>query len=230
MTSRGNLIKLNGALFTLCVAIVLIVSPLYVFISSRYVESQYARTSFPASERFAPDERARLSRIIVGYLRGKHSLEEMRQMRTDSGEVAMKGREVEHIVDVKQVTDGFFWAEPIALALGLLTGWGLFRWRGPQSVWLGIRRGSLLTLGLMALILLGALLDFGQFFARFHQIFFDSGTWIFYAEDTLIQLYPLTFWIDAVSWLTLSIGAEALLLLGCSSWRLRAQRIEGKSA
>ncbi len=224
MTSPKMLNKLSSLVLTLCVPLLLIVSPLYFFVSSHYVEMQYRRPDFPAAAHFVPAERARLSRTIVGYLRSWNSLEEMEALRDDDGEIAMKKREVEHIIDVKKVTGAFFRAHLAALALALMTGWFLQKSGHSLELLLALRAGALLALALMASILMSALLDFNRFFSFFHQIFFASGTWIFSAEDMLIQLYPLVFWIDTVKWLTISIGTKALLLLGVTQWRLSAAR------
>jgi uncharacterized membrane protein len=39
---------------------------------------------------------------------------------------------------------------------------------------------------------------FWQFFTDFHGLFFKGQSWLFPDSDTLIRLYPLKFWEDAV--------------------------------
>jgi integral membrane protein (TIGR01906 family) len=211
MTRAPWMTSLARLAVTLALPILLIVSPLYYFISPAYVASQYARPGFPPSSRFTPNERQRLSDVLVHYLRGRASLEEMVSLRTNSGQIALRSQEVEHMVDVKGVTDAFFIAHPVALVLVLLGGW--FTWRvGRDELARALRRGIWLTGGLMLLVLLSSLVDFSSFFTRFHQLFFESGTWLFFEQDTLIQLYPLVFWRDTVLLLGGAILIEAVLV------------------
>jgi integral membrane protein (TIGR01906 family) len=73
-------------------------------------------------------------------------------------------------------------------------------WRSSQRCLLPahLRQGVWLTAALIGLVAVSSLIDFGLFFTRFHQVFFPPGTWTFDPMDTLIQLYPLPFWVDAV--------------------------------
>ena len=208
---------------TLAVPLLLIVSPLYYFVSPGYVALQYGRPVFPPSSRFAPQERQRLSDVLVNYLRGRASLEEMATLRTDAGQIALRSQEVTHMEDVKGVTDAFFIAHPVALALLLLGGW--FAWRaGRDELARALRRGVWLTGGLMLLVVLSALVDFSVFFTRFHQLFFEPGTWLFFEQDTLIQLYPLVFWNDTVLLLGGVILAEAALVFALAAFLGRQRR------
>jgi len=198
----------------LCTLIVLVATPLYVYVRPAFVEMQYRRPSFPLSERFAPAERIRLSRTLVEYLRHRASYEDMATLRTDAGDLAMLPSELSHMADVHRVMDAFFWAQALALVL-LIGGGVVLVWRKRLSVLArGVRHGVVATVGLMALILISATVDFDQFFTVFHSLFFKSGTWVFYYEDTLIQLYPLPLWITAVTALAVTILGEAALLWG----------------
>jgi integral membrane protein (TIGR01906 family) len=101
------------------------------------------------------------------------------------------------------------------LALALLIGLGIWAWRGD---WLpgyltGLRRGGLLTSALLLGLGAFAAISFWQFFAWFHSLFFSGDSWLFSFSDTLIRLFPIRFWQDAVAW----IGGFAFvvgLLLG----------------
>jgi integral membrane protein (TIGR01906 family) len=76
-------------------------------------------------------------------------------------------------------------------------------------------------------ILLSAWLSFDTFFTRFHQVFFSGDSWLFYYSDSLIQFYPLPFWMDA----TLILGALSLLeglVLGAASL-VYLKRSEGRA-
>ena len=192
------------------IPIVLLFSPLYALATSGFVQHEYSSGGFPTSDRFTDGERARLSDTIVRYLRGRESLEEMASMRTDGGEVALRDKEVEHLVDVKMVMDALFLAHGVALVLAAVCAWLLRFSPDPRSLSSCLRQGVWVTGGLVLLVLMTSFIDFDTFFTRFHQVFFSPDSWLFYETDTLIQLYPLPFWIDTVR----KIGAFILVEMG----------------
>ena len=74
--------------------------------------------------------------------------------------------------------------------------------------------------GAMGLVLFVAVVgiiaaaNFNLFFTLFHRAFFEGESWLFSRTDSLIQLYPLPFWVDATRrWLCISLGASALLMV-----------------
>ncbi len=197
---------------SLSIPIILIISPLYLFFTPAMVRYEYSRAGFPPATRFDRQERLRLSDTIVRYVRGRESVESLRRIRTDEGGKALRESEIQHLVDVKKVLDGLFMAYRVALIVGLVAGVALLWLVGSAYLIKGIQNGVWITAGCMALVLVSAFVDFGTFFTRFHQMFFESGTWVFDAQDTLIQLYPLTFWVDVVWKLGAFIVAEVGLL------------------
>ena len=199
--------RLSHVLLVLTVPVVLLFSPLHLFVTNSFVRYEYALPDLPPAERFDDEERLRLSGVLVGYLRGTSSLQDMVSLRTSDGQQAMREREIEHMQDVKMVMDGIFVAHAVA-AVVLLLSLVLLAIAGQRSrLSLALRQGVGLMAVLIVAILLSALLDFDVFFTRLHQVFFSAGSWVFYVEDTLIQLYPLCFWVDAV-W---KIGAVVLV-------------------
>ncbi|MBC7236314.1 MAG: TIGR01906 family membrane protein [Chloroflexi bacterium] len=222
MTPPSWLVAIARLVVTLAVPILLVVSPLYLFISPAYVRFQYRREGFPPSSRFTPQERQRLSDVLVNYLRGRATYEEMAGARTDTGEVALRAKEVQHMVDVKRVTDTFFVAHVVAVAMLFIGGGILWRSSSLAGLAFALRWGVWVTGGLIALVLLSSIADFSSFFTRFHQLFFSAGSWLFYEEDTLIQLYPLVFWGDTVLLLGITILLETGILYALTIWLARA--------
>ncbi len=211
------MIRAARLLLLISVPVLLLASPLYLLVTPSYVQRAYASESFPPSTRLAPNERQRLSDAMVGFLRGRVSLEQMAELRTDAGEIAMRPSEVQHMADVKRVMDGFFIAHAAALVLAL--GASLFLLRGQPMQWARALRGGIwATLALIGCVAVAALADFDLFFTFFHRIFFQEGTWTFLYEDTLIQLYPLPFWTGAVRDISLLIAGGAAVLYGLSRW------------
>jgi integral membrane protein (TIGR01906 family) len=153
----------------------------------------------------------------VNYLRGRATLDDMAELRTDAGEIALRPSEVQHMVDVKQVIDGFFVAHVAGSVLALGSSTVLLR-RRPVGWARSLRHGIWATFGLIAIVAVAAAIDFDLFFTYFHRVFFEEGTWLFFYEDTLIQLYPLTFWIRAVAEISMAIVAGGAVLYTLSRW------------
>ncbi len=56
---------------------------------------------------------------------------------------------------------------------------------------------------------------FWKFFTLFHQVFFEGDSWLFLYSDTLIRLFPIRFWQDAVlAAAVISLGGGLGLALG----------------
>jgi integral membrane protein (TIGR01906 family) len=100
------------------------------------------------------------------------------------------------MLDVKEVLQSALVVWYISLAgIFLLGGWAY--WGGwMQAFKKGLSRGGWITTGIIAVILVAVLVAFSVFFVFFHQIFFESGTWVFRFSDTLIRLFPQRFWRD----------------------------------
>lgn len=114
--------------------------------------------------------------------------------------------ELSHMVDVKQVAQMVFAAALIMLIMDfVIIGLGI----RAGEIWPlnALRLGSLLTIGAIVGIVFAALFAWDTFFALFHSLFFEDGTWQFYYSDTLIRLYPEQFWLDAA----IFIGGMSLL-------------------
>ncbi|HLD33985.1 MAG TPA: DUF1461 domain-containing protein [Candidatus Nanoarchaeia archaeon] len=80
----------------------------------------------------------------------------------------------------------------------------------PVLQWSGIA-----VIGSIVLLLLLTFLSFNWLFNVFHQLLFDSGTWLFPANSMLIQLFPLDFFISLtkrILTVTLILGATLILI------------------
>ena len=56
---------------------------------------------------------------------------------------------------------------------------------------------------------------FDEFFVLFHSLFFEGNSWLFYFSDTLIRLFPIRFWQDALLWAAvIALGGGLALGLG----------------
>lgn len=121
---------------------------------------------------------------------------------------------VSHLDDVRAVFALAGWAT-VVFGIGL-GAWTLVRCRGGQRALVAsaMRYAAGWIFAVSVLAVLAALVDFGRFFASFHALFFDAGTWQFPPDDLLIQLFPEPFWVTAGAlWAGLVLlGAGALML------------------
>jgi len=188
--------------------VVLLLSPLYLLVSRGFVRHEYSLSHIPAATRFNPSERLAISDVLIGYLRGWNTLDEITSLTTKAGEPALNGREISHMVDVKRVLGWFLVAQRLALGLAVLTAVWLLYDVGSNQLGRQIQASVLTAAAIIVALVAVSLVDFDRFFTVFHQILFENGTWTFWETDTLIQLYPLPFWVDAVWKLGVVILAE----------------------
>ena len=121
-------------------------------------------------------------------------------------------RELQHMVDVKVVLQKalLVWY----FSLGAMFLLGIWAWRGG---WLnlylrGLSRGGFITSVLIFMIIAVVLVGFRIFFVAFHQVFFETGTWVFNYSDTLIRLFPERFWRDVFIYVGILSLAGGLVL------------------
>ena len=121
-------------------------------------------------------------------------------------------RELQHMLDVKNVVQGALWVWYASLGWLLVTGILAYfdGWKAEYRR--ALRFGGWLTVALLAAILIFVLVAFGVIFVMFHNIFFESGTWTFLFSDTLIRLFPERFWRDTFLAVGLLAGGTGLAL------------------
>ncbi|MBN2822086.1 MAG: DUF1461 domain-containing protein [Coriobacteriia bacterium] len=137
------------------------------------------------------------------------------------GRPAFDEAAVSHLVDVRDVVIAGRWATLAAAALLLIAG--LYATSAGRSADLGagLRWGGAALLVGMTVTVLAGLSDFGRFFAAFHGVFFEAGTWTFPADSLLILIFPTGFWIlaaEITGVISTALGT-ALVLVGRISLR-----------
>lgn len=210
------LVSLATPFALLGLALRLLLTPLYYTI-------EYNLPYFPADEYgFTKADRLKWAKPSVEYLVNGEDISYLADLKFDDGTPIYGERELRHMEDVKTVVQGSLRVWYIANVLLLVLA--VFALRGSwMSDYLnGLRRGGLwmimlaLTLGLIAGA--GILLNpniFWGFFSWFHSLFFEGDTWLFAYSDTLIRLFPIRFWQDAVIALAvIALGGGAGLAFG----------------
>ena len=196
------------------VPVVLILTNVRLLLTPLFVSVEYSTPGFPDDPYgFTQDERVRLAELARAYLFNDGGPEFLGDLRDANGIALYNPRELSHMVDVRVLVQG---AVKVWMGLlVLLAGVGVVAWRFAPSgtVRLGFNLGARITLFLMAALVGLLLLSFSVLFTGFHQVFFQSGTWVFYTSDTLIRLFPMRFWRDVFALLMVLTLVEAGLLL-----------------
>ncbi len=196
------LVTFLAPLAILMLAVRLLMTPLFL-------EAEYRMPGFPEdSYGFTLQDRLEWSKPSVEYLLNSAGIDFLADLQFENGEPIYNERELSHMLDVKNIVQLLLKLWYLALALLVLLG--LWAWRAnwlADYLW-GWKRGGFLTAGLLVALAAFAAVSFWQFFTWFHSLFFSGDSWLFEFSDTLIRLFPLRFWQDAV----LYIGGFSILL------------------
>lgn len=190
-----------------------------------FVRWEYGKAGFPPDRdfptrgrAFTTEERTRLAEVCVDYLAPGAPIALLADLRLPDGDPAFNERELSHMEDVQVA----FTQMTIIAAIGALVWIGGFvalaippRTRKFAATALLI--SGLFTLGLLVVIGVVMVVSWDKFFAAFHALFFESGTWYFDYSDTLIRLFPIRFWMDVAIVAVVLLVVEAVLI-GVVGW------------
>ena len=211
--------KLIRIWLVLSIPIVLTIGVVRAVTMPWYPAWEYQRSGFPADP-YGMDRstRLRLAQAAIRYLNRPRDEAILARLELTDGSPAFNERELSHMVDVKRVYDRLTFAAIGVLIVALLGAGYLMNRDQVQAIGRGLRGGGLLTLCLIAALALWMLVGFSAFFTWFHSLFFEGGTWLFRASDTLIRLFPLQFWQDAGLFVagTVSVLAIVSVVVGRS--------------
>jgi integral membrane protein (TIGR01906 family) len=184
-------------LVSILVPVVLILTAMRLLLTPAFVHLEYRTPNFPPDPYgFTREDRLYWSQVALDYLLNDGGISFLGDLRFEDGSQVYNARELKHMVDVKNVVQAALIAWYVSLVsiflLGIWAYWGSW-WSGYKQ---GLSRGGWITVILIAVTLVAVLIAFSVFFVFFHEVFFDSGTWVFRFSDTLIRLFPERFWRD----------------------------------
>ena len=197
-------------LVAILVLVMLILTSVRLLMTPAFVQLEYRTPNFPNDPYgFTQQDRLHWSRIALEYLLNDEGISFLEELEFEDGTTVYNARELKHMLDVKEVLQSALMAWYISIGgiflLGLWAYWG--GWM--EAYQRGISRGGWITVGIITVTMVAVLIAFSVFFVFFHQIFFDTGTWVFRFSDTLIRLFPQRFWRDtfiAIGLLSLAGG------------------------
>ncbi len=151
-----------------------------------------------------------VGRQIQDYVAGEAAPRRVRAVVNGVERDLFEADEVSHMADVKQLFVLTFSVQGAsAMFLLLVTGLAGYAFRRTVfetlAVWL--RRGPLITAGVIAVLGIAALVAFDPLFTLFHNLAFPQGNFLFPRTADLVRVFPFGFWRD----MTLLIGAMTLL-------------------
>jgi integral membrane protein (TIGR01906 family) len=185
-------------LVTVLVPLLLILTSVRLLLTPLFVQLEYRTPNFPADPYgFTREDRLNWSMIALDYLLNDEGISFLGDLQFEDGTAVYNAQELRHMVDVKNVVQSVLIVWYISLGAMLLLGiwayWGGW-WDGYKQ---GLGRGGWITVALIAVAIVAVLIAFSVFFVFFHEVFFDTGTWVFRFSDTLIRLFPERFWRDS---------------------------------
>jgi integral membrane protein (TIGR01906 family) len=211
--------KILQILAALSVPVVLSALLIRLLLTPVFVNLEYRLPGFPEDPYgFTQQDRLQYAHQARRYLVTDRSLDSLRELSFPGGEPLFNERELSHLRDVKVVIKGLYRVAWAGLVMGLAAAFWSYREKDWGLLIQAVSSGGWLTVGMVVLIITLSVLNFQSFFFKFHRVFFEGDTWLFYNSDTLIRLFPLRFWRDAFllfGGLSLAAGA---VLAGLPAW------------
>lgn len=205
--------KFLSYLISLLTPLMLVGFALRILLTPLYYSVEYNMPYFPVDTYgFTKEDRLQWAKPSVEYLVNSADISYLGDLQFEDGTPIYNERELSHMHDVKGVVQGALRAWYAATIILLILAAFAVRGKWTGEYLNGLRRGGWWMMGLAVTLGLisgaGILIDpniFWSFFEWFHSLFFEGDTWLFFYSDTLIRLFPIRFWQDAV--ITLAVIA-----------------------
>lgn len=194
---RARFVRLQQVFLALAFPVLLLGLGVRLVATPAFLWLAYHRPGFPPDHwGMSLTERTTYGSYGLDYVMNFAPPEYLGGLVDDEGGMLFTPAEVAHMHDVQGVIQWGFAITVILLLLSVLSCVYLRR-RSPGSASGALFFGSWLSVVLLVACAVAAVFAWQWFFAVFHSLFFDSGTWTFRITDTLIRLYPTQFWTDA---------------------------------
>lgn len=211
MKQKTMLSEIIGWVITIILPFIVLMLSIRLMMTPLFARFEYGMPGFPEDPfGFSLHDRLKWSEPSINYLVTNEDISYLENLNFDNGEPIYNTRELSHMVDVKNLVtlmrNGLAGGMLLLLAFSIVLG----LMKDKSDVQKAYLRGGWAVFILIGTILLFVALSFSQLFTWFHQLFFSSGTWLFYTSDTLIRLFPMRFWRDAF----IFVGVLSLIIAG----------------
>ena len=224
----NKIISIVKVLTIIVVVAFLLLTSVRFLLSPLFLRIEYKMPGFPEDQfGFSAPERLEWANISLTYLLNREGPDFLRQYNLASGEPLYNDRELQHMIDVKNLVSKAMITWYITIALLILFGLFATEAKFLPDFWQAFSRGGMATLVLIVVIIFGVLASFDWLFTAFHRIFFEGDTWLFRYSDTLIRLFPIRFWQDAFIFMGVlsAVGGIIVYVVGRIA-RQKALKIE----
>lgn len=225
--SRSRGIKRSAAwLFALAFVLFLIASNVRLIVNeTRFYDYGFDKYEITEETGLPKVELMKVADHLIRYFNDREDSPQVRVTRADQSFDLFNDREIAHLKDVRTLIRLFYvlqWVTAGYLAVYLIVLGIRRRGRALKDVAGTLFRGSLITLGIVALLGLWALVDFDSLFLLFHHLGFRNDLWqLDPSRDYLIMLFPEGFFLDGALFLVGGLAMELLLVAGIAWLYLR---------
>ena len=205
---------------------VLLMNGVMLVFTAEFLQYEYRKDDFPEDPYgFSLEERMEYGTASVHYIidvLDRDPDAALAGLKKKDDTPLYNERELSHMHDVRTVFQNSRAVMAAMIVFIIITGWLVSK--RPDSLPGFLRTlawGSALTILLIALAGIGIVTGFDDFFEQFHHLFFTGDSWLFYADDSLIRLFPEQLWVDGF---TLAVILTAILaflvfLVSIMAWR-----------
>lgn len=191
---------------------VLMMNAVMLVFTPSYLVNEYKSKDFPPDPfGFTLEERVEYGTESVNYITNqgqKYADNYLAGLKMKDGSLLYNDRETSHMHDVRVVFQNSRAVMSVMIVFIMITVLLVSRKPAALPGFLKcLTWGSSLTLFLITMVGVGIMTGFDAFFEAFHHLFFTGDSWLFYADDSLIRLFPEKLWIDGFS---LAAGLTAL--------------------
>jgi len=209
-SATSNWIGLARLGLQVLLPVVLVLTSVRLLLTEVFVRMEYSLPGFPADRYgFTKTDRIQHATVALEYLLNDAGIEFLGDRVFEDGSAVYNERELQHMQDVKQVTQSALRVRRVGAGLILVLVLAIWRGAGGRLALEALQAGSRLTAITMIVLGVVLLVGFAVIFVGFHQVFFDPNTWTFRFEDTLIRLFPERFWQAAFGSVALATLVQA---------------------
>jgi integral membrane protein (TIGR01906 family) len=189
---------------------------LRIMLLPAFIEIEYRRPGFPDDPYgFSVEERIRWANVSRSYLLSNAGEDYFAQYHLADGAPLYNEREMQHMADVHNLVQTGMTLLVVLLVLYLAGGAFLF-WKSRDLLWRTLAAAGIGTFGLLVFLLVAVGLAWDWAFVTFHRVFFTGETWLFPYSDSLIRLFPVSFWQDGFAAAAIGMLATCLLVFSAA--------------
>ncbi len=142
---------------------------------------------------------------LLDYIKGQQDDLELHVMVNDQSVRMYNQREIDHMVDVKQLFSTLVVVQIVSYLIFFVTIFVLYlinRERLRLMLFDATKLAIFYFGGMVGLIVLFAIIDFNWFWNVFHQVLFDNDLWLLNPmTDRMIVMVPLAFFQKMIAWI-----------------------------